>query len=219
MENVEALLDAVSFSREDMLYVLGDVIDRGKGSIELLKWVKRNPRVKLIRGNHEEMLLRCDFLFEEITEKSVAALEGEQLDDYLLWISNGGDITLKGLFATRRSEIKYLVEYLRETPLYECVKAGGREFILTHSGLGNFDRKKDISEYTADELLWTRPRLDTKYFDDRTVVFGHTPTALYGSMYRGKIIKTETWVNVDVGAATYEKPALLRLDDMAEFYL
>ena len=45
-----------------------------------------------------------------------------------------------------------------------------------------------------------------------------TPTAYYGSEYAGKPVITDTWINIDVGAAGGMPPLLLRLDDMKQFY-
>ncbi len=87
-----------------------------------------------------------------------------------------------------------------------------------HSGLGGFKKEKKFSEYTPTDLIWTRPSLNTQYFDDVRVVFGHTPTICYGNEHLGKIVKTDTWVNVDVGVGIGQEPCLLRLDDMKEFY-
>jgi hypothetical protein len=39
------------------MYVLGDMIDKGKGSIRLLKYVMGKPNVHCIMGNHEHNLL------------------------------------------------------------------------------------------------------------------------------------------------------------------
>lgn len=41
----------------------------------------------------------------------------------------------------------------------------------------------------------------------------------YGDENKGKILKTRTWIDIDVGAAYGEKPILLRLDDFKEFIL
>ena len=40
LDKFKALLDKVKFSNSDMLYILGDVIDRnGDGGIELLRYI------------------------------------------------------------------------------------------------------------------------------------------------------------------------------------
>lgn len=213
------LLEKAGFSDNDFCFVLGDVIDRGTEGIKTLQWLMGQPNFELILGNHEAMMLSCDFLFEEITEESIAALNGTNMSLYSTWISNGGQQTLNELASVRKSSIKYILEFLREAPLYETVSAGGKDFLLTHSGLGSFDKNKKISDYSESDLLWTRPNLNERYFDDVITVFGHTPTLYYGNEFKGRAIVTETWIDIDAGTACGEKPMLLRLDDLHEFYL
>ena len=64
-----------------------------------------------------------------------------------------------------------------------------------------------------------RPYLTTRYSSEFTTILGHTPTCFYGDQYKGKILKTSTWINVDTGAAVGLTPSLLRLDDLKKFYL
>ena len=219
LEKFKALLEKAEFGSDDFCYVLGDVIDRGSEGIKTLRWIMRQPNFELILGNHEDMMLGCDFILDEITEESIANLTGTKFDYYLNWISNGGQQTLNELFSLRREEIKYIFEFLEDAPLYAAVTAGDRDFILTHSGLGSFDKTKRLSEYTPHDLLWTRPSLETEYFEDITTVFGHTPTFYYGDEYTGKAVFTDTWIDIDTGAAGGRSPMLLRLDDLKEFYM
>ena len=67
LEEFKTFLDKVGFCDDDFCFVLGDVIDRGTDSIKWLKWLMVKPNFQLILGNHEAMLLSCDFLFETIT--------------------------------------------------------------------------------------------------------------------------------------------------------
>lgn len=82
-------------------------------------------------------------------------------------------------------------------------------FLLVYAGIDHFDKNKKITDYTTDDILWARPKLDDEYFDDIITVFGHTPTMHYGSMYKGKIIKTKTWMDIDVGVSAGNEPILL----------
>ena len=218
LENFKDFLDKVGFCDSDFLYILGDVIDRGADGVKILKWLMSKPNAQLILGNHEAMMLACEFLFEEINDESIANLTGTKLNTYLTWVSNSGQPTLNALSATRRSEIKYILEYLSEAPLYEILTVNDRDFILVHSGLGKFRKDKKLSEYSPDELLWERPGSFVRYFDDITVIFGHTPTVFYGEENTGRIFRTKTWIDVDVGVGMGQDPVLLRLDDMKEFY-
>ena len=216
-----AMLHSAGFSEEDYLFILGDVIDRGEHGAELLRWMAEQPNVELILGNHEAMLLSCDFLFDEVTDESLSKLNVEKMNLLNTWISNGATPTLTGLRKILKEEpdvLEGILDCLRDAPLYDTVDIGSRKYILVHSGLENFHPNRPLRCYTADELLWARPSIDTQYFDDAVVVFGHTPTECFGEHYRGKAVKTRSWICIDTGSATSNKPMLLRLDDMREFY-
>lgn len=218
LEKFKNLLEKINFSDDDFLYILGDVIDRGKDGIKILRWLMAQPNAQLILGNHESMMLECDFLFEEITDESIYRLTGSKLDTFSTWMANSGNVTLEALRATRDSEIEYIFEYLSDAPLYETLTVNDRDFILVHSGFDSFRKDKKLSDYSAHDLLWARPSIDEKYFDNITTVFGHTPTVIFGEEHKGKAIVTDTWINIDVGAAYGLNPMFLRLDDMKEFY-
>lgn len=219
IEKLKMLLEKAGFGDNDFLYILGDVIDRnGDGGVGILQWLLGQPNVQLILGNHEAMLLSCDFVFDEITDESISAMSSEKIELLNNYMLNGGDVTLKNLRNLPRETQSDILDYLRDCPLYEAVSTDKNDFLLVHSGLDNFDKSKKIGDYSPDDLLWAWPELDDKYYDDIITVFGHTPTSCYGEKYRGKIIKTETWIDIDTGAADGKtEPVLLRLDDMKEF--
>lgn len=219
LEEFQRLLDKAGFSDNDFCFVLGDVIDRGSDGIKILRWLMKQSNFELIRGNHEDMMLSCDFLFNTVTEEAIYNLTGTDFNRYSSWLANGAQPTVDALTVLRNSEREYLLEFLNDTPLYDTVSIGEKDFILTHSGLGSFDKNKKLSEYSKHDLIWTRPNLNARYFDNIMTVFGHTPTVYYGDEYKGRAIITETWADIDAGAACGFKPMLLRLDDMKEFYL
>lgn len=219
LEKFKMLLEQANFSEKDFCFVLGDVIDRGSDSINLLRWLMIQPNIELLLGNHEAMMLSNLFLFNKVTEEEIEKLDEDQMELFSNWIENGGSSTLESLRECSREVIEDIVEYLKDLPIYETVMVNGREFFLSHSGLANFDKSKAIDEYEVNDFIWNRPLITDEYFDDMISVFGHTPTALFGEKYRGKVLKTKTWINVDTGAASGLAPVLLRLDDLKEFYL
>lgn len=222
LEKFKKFLKKVGFSGDDFLYILGDVVDRnGDGGVEMLCWLLEQPNVQLILGNHEAMLLSCAFVFEKITNESLQNVTSEKLELLNTYMQNGGDVTLKALQKLNRSSpetVSYILDYLRDAPLYETVSTEGNGFLLVHSGIDNFNKSKKLFQYTANDFLWTWPELSDEYYDDIITVFGHTPTLSYGKEYTGKILKTRTWIDIDVGVAYGQKPVLLRLDDLQEFY-
>lgn len=220
IEKLKMLLEKAKFGEDDFLYILGDVVDRnGDGGVGILLWLLEQVNVQLILGNHEAMLLACSFVFDEITEDSVAAMNSEKIELLNNYMLDGGDKTLKALQKLPRETQQDILDYLRDCPLCEAVTAGGRDFILVHAGLGNFNKKKKLNDYTVEELIMEWPELTDEYYDDIHTVFGHTPTLSYGDKYDGKIIKTRTWTDIDCGAGFGREPILLRLDDYAEFSL
>ena len=222
LEKLKKLLAKANFGEDDFLYILGDVVDRNNdGGVEILEWLLSQYNVQLILGNHEAMLLSCEFLFDEITDESVAAFDTEKIEILSNYQLNGGDVTLKALSDLNKKSpetVQDILDYLHDAPLYEAVTAGGRDYFLCHSGIDDFEKGKKISEYEPDAFIWAWPELEDEYFDDITTVFGHTPTMNYGEEYRNKVIKTRTWIAIDMGASDgATEPVLLRLDDMAEF--
>ncbi len=219
LEKFKELLNKANFSNDDYCFVLGDVIDRGDEGVKILEWLMLQPNIELLLGNHEATLLSNLFLFTEVTDDSINKLNLEQLELYYTWMNNGGKPTVEQLRQRPKNVIDDIIDYIKDAPLYETVNVNGKDFLLTHSALDNFDKNKPLTDYNEHDFLWYRPYLEDRYFDDIICIFGHTPTVLYGSEYRGKILKTETWIDIDTGASSGLPPALLRLDDMKEFYL
>lgn len=221
LEGFLSLLSKAGFCDDDFLFILGDVIDRGEDGIRILEYLLDKPNIQLILGNHEAMMLSCSFVTDVITEDFLKRLDETKLCLLQNWIGNGATPTIKALgklVKTKPEQVEAIFDFLRDAPLYDTVTAGDRDFVLTHAGLGNFAPGKKLSQYTDRELIWNRPSLEDQYSDRFFTVFGHTPTVYYGSMFTGKAIKTDTWINIDAGVACGEKPMLLRLDDMKEFY-
>ena len=104
-QELQQLLLRAGFGDGDFLYILGDAIDRGQYSAELIIYLSQQPQMQLLLGNHEALMLACSFLFEEVTEESLDRLSAEQLMLVESWIENGGGSTLSGF---RR--------YLKEDP-------------------------------------------------------------------------------------------------------
>lgn len=222
ISTLESLLRKAQFSDEDFLYILGDVIDRGEHSTELLLWLTQQPNMQLILGNHEGFLLSCQFLFQDVSEDAVAELNAAQLKKMQHWQRSGGDVTMKGISRLRKQDPDLydgIIDYLQEAPLYEELTVGGKAFILVHGGLDHFSPHKSMEDYDPHDLLWARPTPEETYYTDKYTIIGHTPVQFLNPDAPDRALKTDTWMCIDTGAACGRTPMLLRLDDMAEFYL
>ena len=224
MDCLKKLLDYVHFNddEDNWLYILGDVIDRNnKGGVDILKWLLIQPNVQLILGNHEQMFLSNRWVFQEINEDSIDAIDEKNISLLTLWESNGGSCTMQALSQESPETRQDILEYLDDCPLIDSVCINDKNYVLVHSGLGNYLPRKRMRDYTMDELLWDRPTLETKYNpDEYIVILGHTPTSFYSEKYKNRMIKTESWWNIDTGAATEDgRPMLLCLNTCDEYYI
>ena len=82
-----------------------------------------------------------------------------------------------------------------------------------------FDYQKFGQNHTLQMIIDTvHSFYDSKELsmEDMTIL-GHTPTG-YRFGEAGKMFRTETWIDIDTGAAGGGSPMLLRLDDLQAFY-
>jgi len=214
-----AMLDKIDFSEEDLLYILGDVIDRGEEPIALLTDLSQRENVIPLIGNHELMMLEVMAgLMVEIREDNYDThMTPDMLHRLFVWQENGGGVTLKQFTALPNDDRLALLSYLEDFLPYETVEVNGRTFVLTHSGGVTTD--KPLSEHSLRELTFARLDYDRTVYEDPSVylVSGHTPTPLISG--KPDIYHGNRHLNIDCGAVFGGRLACLRLDDMTEFYV
>ena len=140
------------------------------------------PNVIPIAGNHEQMMLECmSVLIKEVKDENSVKEFAEKFSDNMFqklyaWQRNGGIATTDELSKLDNETRKDVLDYVADFSWYEKVAVNGQKYLLVHGGLGNFDIKRDIDDYSLDELVWSRVDYDVRYFDDVITVTGHTPT-------------------------------------------
>jgi serine/threonine protein phosphatase 1 len=182
--------------------LLGDLIDRGPDSADVLDHMLRRPPAGLTRhailGNHEAMFLR--FL--------------ENPADAGAWLNFGGRETLASYgidphqFATlsakqQRQQIDANIpaahrSFLAELP---AILTWGN-VIFAHAG---FDFAAPLAAQSEDTILWARaPTAPEKLPRGSTFVHGHFPIDLPDL--------TQPVINMDVGAYITNRACILHLD-------
>ena len=152
-----AMLDAIHFSNEDLLYIIGDVIDRHPGGIDILRDIMKRPNIHMLMGNHEMMCLA--------TLGPMNTVGARQL-----WKENGGSSTLRELlYHMPSAERHQIISFLHTLPTSLDIEVNGGKFHLVHG----------FPSPEVDDQLWKRPTIHTPnpFSDGRTVIIGHTPVA------------------------------------------
>ncbi len=211
------MLNCLNLQPGDTLYVLGDVVDRGKDGIAILLDMMNRRNVVPILGNHD--LMAFTVLGYLNNDDGTFELQGSKLRSWQEWMFNGGAPTQEAFSVLPYGKRKRILEYLEEFSLYEEVSAGEKNFLLVHAGLSGFLPQKPLWEYDLHDFLWGRTDYDTIYFPDKFLVTGHTPTFHIGEEYRGKIYQKNRHIALDCGAVYGEKLGGICLDTLEEFYV
>jgi len=190
------LKEQVQINREDTLYFVGDFIDRGPASREVLdflidlKW--QGYTVIAVRGNHEDLMLKA---FND--------------EGYMhAWFNNGAESTLSSFDIPEESIFEY--ESIRSIPnryiqFLSNMKYFHEEedFILVHAGL---DFKLDDPFSDHQSMLWLRNfDYNSSKAKHKHIIHGHTP------MPRIQIEKTlkdsgNKVINLDAGCVYKDLP-------------
>lgn len=153
---LEALIPLASVTAADTVVVLGDVVDRGPGSrqvVERLLALARECRLVLILGNHEQMM--------------VESLSGN--GPVQAWLRYGGRETLASYGDDPRSIPREHLDFLRS----------GRAYWETDSEVfihANLEPGVALNEQTEEWLRWTHlSGHEVPLPSGKRVICGHTP--------------------------------------------
>ncbi|HEY3307856.1 MAG TPA: metallophosphoesterase [Desulfuromonadaceae bacterium] len=147
----------LALAKDDELYLLGDLIDRGPDSRGVLDFIfdliRQGFSVMSVKGNHEDMCLRArhDLQFLE------------------MWLINGGHATLDSFSVEAPDEIPHdYRSFLQSLPHYILL----HDFVIVHAGL-NFYFSNPFSD--TDAMLWQRDcTAERNRIGGRRLVSGHT---------------------------------------------
>lgn len=196
IEKLRALMDSLAVNPEnDTLVFIGDYIDRGKYSKDVVDYVlalqKEYRHMVCLLGNHEKMFLR----YLEGMEEEIYLGNGgiNTLASYNISLSDGIEERKRKIPDRHREFFASLLAFY-ETDDYLFVHAGIRPGI-------------PVNEQSTDDLLWIRYEFIQAEDDfGKTVVFGHTPMA-------GPFI-AENKIGIDTGAVYGGKLTCVELPAM-----
>lgn len=180
----QSLWECLDYEPEnDLLIFLGDYIDRGSKSLQVLDWLMehRSERVIVLRGNHEQMML--DLLDS-----------GGRLQDWLLPDDGSGSISA-GLGNDEGEYSKY-ADFMRSLPCSYSLTAKGKTWFFCHAGI---QPNVPLQQQREEALLWIREDYYEKYDGEAVIVSGHTPVQ-YIQYGRTEPIIKHNMIQLDTGS-------------------
>lgn len=220
-EQFLTLLEQIGIRKEDTLYILDDVVDRGPEPMKILKYMMAHSNIIPIIGNHEVMALpNLKLLVPEVSRNFLDKLPPKVYRDFDNWTQNGSTSTIQDFRKLPQEERHQVVEYMKSFRPYGKEIVNGQEYWLVHAGLDHFSETKRLEEYSVEDLVWTRIDYEIPYFDDIIVVSGHTPTQnILGNNRPGYIFKANHHIAINCGAGKINgRLAAICLDTGKEYY-
>jgi serine/threonine protein phosphatase 1 len=185
-----SLMNQLPLKPQDRLVFVGDYIDRGPASREVIDFLielrRERPSTVFLRGNHEQMML--DAKASHLARQRRFPAQ----DEMVLWIGNGGSETLDS-YPPRRPWYERVPEehwsFIEESRM-EHVEDGYR---FVHAGYLPDGARWP---YEQDPRLWVREEFIESEIDfDGLVIFGHTPQR------HGRTLVMRNKIGIDTGAA------------------
>ena len=216
-DKVHALLNKINFNPDnDRLFCVGDLIDRGPASYEVIAFLD-SPYVWAVRGNHEQMAIEY---FTATQENPVRALQMRPMFD-----ANGGewftklDYDRQARYSARFEELPYAIEIDGEE---QEMKFGIVHAEVPGDDWGFFTMWMDQAapppndgwHHVEHYALWGRDiirgRADFKFVAGIDRVFvGHTPVRDYAQI--GNVFY------IDTGAVFGRKLTMIDINSLEVF--
>lgn len=187
---------------QDTLIFLGDYIDRGEFSFEVVDFLislSKAYNTYFLKGNHEAMFL--DYLHDQKKKNDI-------------FLFNGGDSTIRsykkncGEFSIPKNHM----EFYNNLHLYYK----SEDFIAVHAGLN--PKINNIEDQEESDMIWIRDRFfrAAKKWE-KTIIFGHTPTHFVTSEAGVYFDDTRNIIGIDSGVIYGKEISCLRWPDRKIF--
>lgn len=191
---LQKLMGKIKPSDKDLFVFIGDYIDRGYKSREVLDYLidfAQKYNAVFLRGNHEDMLLDLLGLDER-------AIYGAY------YARNGGEFTALsyGNADSTIEDLAYLIpkkhlQFIKKTKVFFETE----HYFFTHGGVMP---GVTFTEQKREVMLWIRHQFICYPTGlDKIVVFGHTP--------QGKVLIEDDKIGIDTGAGYFKKLSAIDL--------
>ena len=192
----EKLVEIGFDKNEDLLFSVGDLIDRGEDSLACLELLKGEPWFFAVQGNHEDLMIN-----------SVLRKDGNYIS---CWLQNGGQWYFD-LNQEDRMHANDLVKLAAELPLIIEINQNGHKTVICHADYPLDEYTGELELDYAHDVIWSRDRINTikQHSVSKPIkgadlfVFGHTP------LRRPLLLDNCAWI--DTGAVFGKELSIIEI--------
>jgi serine/threonine protein phosphatase 1 len=191
---LKVLLDRLPLTPQTTVVFLGDYIDRGEQSrevIDIILALARECEVVTLMGNHESMLM--DYLHDPLSPQAG------------MFIYNGGGATLAS-YADEQGRVEIPEEHLR---FFRDLALSYKttDYYFVHAGVPDLPLESLDEHQYRSHLLWVRKAfLQSQFRWSRKVIHGHSPVKA--------VEHKPNRINLDTGCVYNNKLSALALPEM-----
>lgn len=182
--------------KTDVLYFLGDYINRGPDSKGVLDYLMRfggtNTNTRFLMGNHEKYLLKA---YKAEKKLAINPKLIKHQDAIEACLAHGGDQFLESFWVSKLSQVsEEYFKWIKSLERFIFLK----KYILVHAGL-NFNNEDPFQDRKA--MLWIRNfKVEPKKINYRTIIHGHVPKPLKEIK---KSLQNENTLSIDLDNGIY----------------
>lgn len=181
LDYLKGLLEKISFSTQDILILLGDLIEKGPQSIETLQYVIqlcKTHSVHVLRGNCDRLLfddsIPDEWLFRFRNSWSGRTVTNEFAKKLNVTLRSPDDVAVLRRLA--KQEFPEEISFLHDMP----VILESDRYIFVHGGIPGEESLKDFSTLKPWECMKNDNFLGQGYvFHNKWCIVGHWPATLY----------------------------------------
>lgn len=221
---------------EDTLVFVGDYIDRGRQSYEMIQWLleHQNNNIITIRGNHEEEFISNIDILCSINDNFSLIDTCNKLHEANNYFDLYG--TIRNLISEYNFSLSDLINwknYFLKMPYVRQIHVNHMNYTIVHAGYTSsvqnmpYESREQFYLYARGEEVFTKSKVN-----HRRIIMGHTPTIIESEPFyndgRVKIKydrqRRNIFYNLDCGCVfrnKYENAhlACMRLEDFNLFYI
>ena len=212
------MLKEINFTDNDLLYIVGDLVDYGAESMELLCDVSMRSNVYPIVGEHDLAALKMLSGFVKMTQSGEApdpAFAAEMKE----WVMDGGAATLEGFRALDEDMKEGVLDYLSDLALFEEITVKGTDYILVHAGIRNFTEDMVLDDLDPEDFIYEGLDPEKEYYEDKTIIAGHIHTSELPDADPDMIYYRNGTIFMDCGSDKNGPLGCLCLDNGKEYYV